>query len=181
MGEAESTRVRILQHAIIDRFYAQVAASQPKARPCPIYTQPIVQNPTAPNQLTHTLNKATACPTSYTNPPSVFECQPVYTKQSPTTPPPGAEPLQGPAIPVVSRKFSRIGGIDQICRFPIDRSSSGRTAKLRTGIEVRNPTRYPLSVIPRIQYPAYIPPAPNTGVPIAPNTACGSRGSNPRA
>lgn len=172
MGEAESTRIRILQKNINDAFIAGVAASQPIKAACPTYTEPLVQIPTAPDQTSYILNKAIACPLTYVNPPDTYGCQEVYTSASPSVPPPGAEPLQGPAFTTVRRQFSRIGGIDQICRFPTDRSSSGRTARLRAGIESNSQTRYSLTVIPRIAYPPYVPPAPNTGVPIAPNSAC---------
>lgn len=186
MGEAESTRIRILQKNINDVFVAGVAANQPIKRECPTYTAPLVQIPTAPDQKSYVLRKAIACPLTYVNPPDNYGCQQVYTSASPRVPPPGAEPLQGPAFTTANRQFSRIGGIDQICRFPTNRSSSGRTARLRTGIESLNQTRYSQTVIPRIAYPAYVPPAPNTGVPIATSSACnpGTRRvdySNPKA
>jgi hypothetical protein len=186
MGEAESTRIRILQKNINDAFVAQVAANQPVKAACPVYSAPILQTGTTPDQTSYTLNKAIVCPLTYENPPNPYACQPVYTSQSPSEPPPGAEPLQGPAIPIVRRKFSRIGGIDTICRVPLDRSSSGRTARLRTGIESSSQFRYVQTVIPRIPYPPYIPPAPNTGVPQAIMSGCnpGTRRvdySNPKA
>lgn len=182
MGEAESTRVRILERNIRDQFYSQVAANQPTVAPCPVYTQSPLQMPTVPNQLSHTLDKAIACSITYTNPPSLYDCQSA-TSKVPVVPPLGAEPLKGPAVSVVQRKFSRIGGIDEICRFPLSRSSSGHTARIRTGIESQNTTRYALTVIPRIPYPPYLPPAPNTGVPLPSISGCERRVgfSNPRA
>jgi len=186
MGEAESTRIRILQRNINDAFVAGVAASQPIKTACPTFTAPIIQVPTAPNQLSYILNKVVACPLKYVNPPDNYGCKQVYTSESPRIPPSGAEPLQGPAFTTSSRKLARIGGIDQICRFPTNRSSSGRTARLRAGIESLNQTRYSQTIIPRIAYPPYVPPAPNTGVPTAVSSACnpGTRRvdySNPKA
>lgn len=132
---------------------------------------PVVQLPTTLNSKAHTLAKAIACPLIFTQPNTMIGKNPTCLL---TLPPfDGAtEPPQGPGVTEVVRQFTRIRGIEEICK-PITgalRSSSSRTSQLRTSIQAQtNNSRYPLTVIPLIPYPDM--PAwrtkPEPGVPVA--------------
>jgi hypothetical protein len=155
---------------------------------CPQLSQPIIQQPTTPNQLSFILDQAVSCPILYVTPTATFGCQPVYTEPIPPLTGPGVEPPQGPAVTDVYRQFSRIGGIDQISKPLVGRSSNDRTARLRAGIVSQSQTRYVQTILPIVPYPPCLPPrvGPAAGVPIAPNNACnlGTRRvdfSNPKA
>jgi hypothetical protein len=153
---------------------------------CPVIAQPVIQQPTTPNQLTHILDQVVACPILYVTPFATSGCQPVYTEPIPPLLGPDVEPPQGPAVMNVYRKFSRISGIDQISKPLVGRSASDRTARLRANLVSQSQTRYVQTVIPLIAYPPCLPPPPQPGVPIAPNTGCnlGARRvdfSNPKA
>ena len=161
---------------------------------CPVLKQPLVQLPTAPDQLSHTLDIAVSCPILYNTPVTSYGAQPVYAVP---IPPPTIldvgevpEPPQGPAVVNVYRKFQRISGIDQISKPLVGRAGSDRTARIRAGIISGSLTRYVQTVLPLVAYPP-CPPSPQAGVPqagvpIAPNSGCnpGTRRvdySNPRA
>jgi len=184
-GQAESTRIRLLQECIVATNVEREDSIQTACK-CPQQTPPLIQFPTTPNQLTHILDVAVACPILYVTPFATAGCQPVYTEPIPPLTGPDVEPPQGPAVMDVYRKFPRIGGIDQISKPLVGRSSSDRTARLRAGIVSRSQTRYVQTVIPRVPYPPCPPNPPQPGVPIAPNTGCnpGTRRvdfSNPKA
>jgi hypothetical protein len=147
---------------------------------------PQIQEPTTPNQLSFILDKAVACPTRYVTPYATSGCQPLYTDPIPPLTGPDVEPPQGPAVVTVYRKFPRIGGIDDISKPLVGRSSSDRTARLRAGIISQSQTRYVQTVLPVVPYPARPSNPPQPGVPVAPMSGCnpGARRvdfSNPRA
>jgi hypothetical protein len=153
---------------------------------CPKIAQPTVQIPTVPNQLSHILDVAVNCPLLFVTPTATYGCQPVYTEPIAPLQGVGVEKPQGPAVTSVYRKFQRIGGIDQISKPLVGRAGSDRTARLRAGIISQSQTRYVQTVLPLIPYPPCLPPSPQPGVPIAPNSGCnpGTRRvdySNPRA
>ena len=153
---------------------------------CPNIAQPTVQIPTVPNQLSHILDVAVNCPLLFVTPTATYGCQPVYTEPIAPLQGVGVEKPQGPAVTSVYRKFQRIGGIDQISKPLVGRAGSDRTARLRAGIISQSQTRYVQTVLPLIPYPPCLPPPPQPGVPIAPNSGCnpGTRRvdySNPRA
>jgi hypothetical protein len=195
-GQAESTRTRLLQECIQEVNVANQAlgAINTSGCNCPVLASPLVQLPTAPDQLSHTLDIAVACPILYNTPVTSYGCQPTYAAPIPpptildvgTVP----EPPQGPAVANVYRKFTRISGIDQISKPRVGRAGSDRTAQIRAGIISGSLTRYVQTVLPLVAYPP-CPPSPQAGVPqagvpIAPSSACnpGTRRvdySNPRA
>jgi len=147
---------------------------------------PPIQTPTTPNELSFILDKAIACPTRYVSPYATSGCQPLYTEPIPPLTGPDVEPPQGPAVVTVYRKFPRIGGIDDISKPLVGRSSSDRTARLRAGIISRSQTRYVQTVLPIVPYPARPSNPPQPGVPVAPMNGCnpGARRvdfSNPRS
>lgn len=184
-GQAESTRTRLLQECIELANVVHEPVS-PDCITCPKIAQPLVQIPTAPNQLSHILDVAVNCPLLFTTPTATYGCQPVYTEPIPHLEGVGVEKPQGPAVTTVYRKFQRIGGIDQISKPLVGRAGSDRTARLRAGIISQSQTRYVQTVLPLIPYPPCLPPSPQPGVPIAPNSGCnpGTRRvdySNPRA
>jgi len=186
-GEAESTRLNALQECII-QTNAQNIASRIATNNCncPVIPPPPNQLPTSLSEFNYTLSKAVACPVRYNTPFATFGCQPVYTEPIPYLTEPGTEPPQGPAVTNVYRKFPRIGGIDEISKPLVGRSSSDRTARLRAGILSASDTRYVQSVIPIVPYPPCPQRPSNAGIPVAPNPGCnlGTRRvdySNPRA
>ena len=185
-GEAESTRVRILQEAIVAANTREIAATN-HTPICPQPSPPApIQAPTTPNELSFILDRAVACPILYVTPFATSGCQPVYTESIPPLTGPGVEPPQGPAVINVYRKFPRIGGIDDISKPLVGRSSSDRTARLRAGIISQSQTRYVQTVIPLVPYPVTPYNSPQPGVPVAPMNGCnpGTRRvdySNPRS
>lgn len=155
---------------------------------CPQLSQPVIQQPTTPNQLSFILDQAVSCPILYVTPVTTYGCQPTYTESIPPLTGPGVEPPQGPAVTNVYRKFSRIGGIDQISKPFVGRSCNDRTARLKAGIVSQSQTRYVQTVLPIVSYPPCPIPrvGPAAGVPVAPNNGCnlGTRRvdfSNPKA
>ena len=147
---------------------------------------PQIQEPTTPNQLSFILDRAVACPTRYVTPYATSGCQPLYTASIPPLTGPDVEPPQGPAVVTVYRKFPRIGGIDDISKPLVGRSSSDRTARIRAGIISQSQTRYVQTVLPVVPYPARPSNPPQPGVPVAPMNGCnpGARRvdfSNPRS
>jgi len=192
-GEAESTRTRLRQECIIQENIKREAAAAEPQQPCICASAPDVQHPTTPNQLSHILDVAVACPILYYTPYATPVCQPLYTEPVPPLPGPYGGPdepeaPQGPAVLSVYRKFPRIGGIEQISKPLVGRSSNDRTARLRAGIVSLSQTRYVQTVIPLVAYPPCLPPrtGPQPGVPVAPSSGCnpGTRRvdfSNPRA
>lgn len=185
-GEAESTRVRILQEAIVAANTQEIAATKQTVT-CPQPPPPPpIQAPTTPNELTFILDRAIACPVLYVTPFATSGCQPVYTDPIPPLTGPGVEPPQGPAVINVYRKFARIGGIDEISKPLVGRSCTDRTARLRAGIISQNQTRYVQTVLPIVPYPIPPPNPPQPGVPIPTTNTCnpGMRRvdfSNPRS
>ena len=187
-GQAESTRMR---KCVANQV---LTAMNTSGCNCPVTTAPTVQLPTAPDQLSHTLDIAVACPIRYNTPVANYGCQPTYADP---IPPPTIldvgeipEPPQGPAVANVYRKFPRIGGIDQISKPLVGRAGSDRTARLRAGIVSQYQTRYVQTVLPLVPYPPCLPSpqagVPQAGVPVAPSSGCnpGTRRvdySNPRA
>ena len=174
-GQAESIRVRRLQECIV------ASNTEPTSFPsnCICIQAPIIQQPTTPNQLTHILDVAVACPILYVTPFATSGCQPVYTDPIPPLPGPYGGPgepeaPQGPAVMNVYRKFPRIGGIDQISKPLVGRSASDRTRRLQASIVSQSQTRYVQTVLPIQPYPPCLPPrvGPQAGVPVAPNTGC---------
>jgi hypothetical protein len=182
LGEAESTRTR-LRKECIERAARPLVQNDTVC--CRLQQRPI-QNPTTPNQLTHILDVAVACPILYVTPFATSGCQPTYAEPIPPLLGPDVEPPQGPAVMNVYRKFPRIGGIDQISKPLVGRSGSDRTARLRAGLVSQSQTRYSQTVLPLVPYPPCLPPPPQPGVPVAVSSACniGTRRvdfSNPRA
>jgi hypothetical protein len=179
-GACESMRLQQLQKCIIQANIQQSVKTAPQPFPC--ITQPVIQQTTTPNQLTFILNKAVACPILYVTPVTTFGCQPTYTE---TIPPLQGHsdllgetvvvsPPQGPAVSNVYRKFSRIGGIDEISKPLTTVAGSAYTARKRAGIVSQSQTRYVQTLLPIIGYPPCVSPrvGPAAGVPIAPNTGC---------
>ena len=133
---------------------------------CPVI--PVNNNPPL-DGLTHTLNIAICQPIRFSNPGLSDGCGPVYT--APTqylTDASGAEPLQGPAMKTIVRKYDRINGIDEICKPIPGRYGSSRTARIRSNIEAASATRYSTTVLPQVKYPFPCPVYGNqTGIPRA--------------
>lgn len=169
MSLSESTRIQILSECL--RQANVVGQTAPVV--CPPQQPLIIQQNTTQSSLNHTLAVAVQCPITYTQPNSLIACR--IPDSAPSIPPfsEATEGAQGPAVSSVSRKFSRIRGIDAICK-PVtgaSRAASLRTSQIRASIEAQtNRNRYPLTVLPDIPYPQYIPRAsgPQPGVPIAP-------------
>jgi hypothetical protein len=148
-----------------DRKYCITRTIIPGA--CP---PPLPVNNTSPlDGLTRTLNLAICQPIRFSNPAASDGCGPVYT--APTqylTDASGAEPLQGPAMKTIVRKYDRINGIDEICKPIPGRYGSSRTARIRSNIEAASATRYVTTVLPQVQYPFPCPVYGNqTGIPRA--------------
>ena len=182
IGEAQSIRTR-LRKECIERAVRPLV--QDDTGCCRLPQRPI-QSPTTPNQLTHILDVAIACPILYVTPFATSGCQPTYTEPIPPLLGLDVEPPQGPAVTNVYRKFSRIGGIEQISKSLVGRSGSDRTARLRAGLVSQSQTRYSQTVLPIVSYPPCLPPSPQPGVPVAVSSVCnlGARRvdfSNPRA
>ena len=169
-GEAESTRTRLLRECIERVEIAETAAALPSPSVCAC--TPPVPLQTTPNERSFILDRAVACPLTFTNPNASVGCQPVYTTPIPPLTGPGTEPPQGPAVYSVSRKMPRIRGIEEICKPLGNRAASGRTASLRANIISATQTRYVQTVIPIVPYPPCLPPSPQPGVPIAPLSPC---------
>jgi hypothetical protein len=175
---SESTRIRLLRECIIQANIQERAAihnaEQPPGCNCVVLTPPTIQPPTAPNQLSYTLEKAIACPILFKAQETANGCQPVYTTPIPPMMGPGVEPPQGPGVDAVYRQFQRINSIDQISKPLVGRSSNDRTAALRASIEAASQTRYSQTVIPIIPYPPCIPSrsGPQPGVPVGVSTPC---------
>jgi len=189
---SESTRLRLLQQCIIQKNIkdkaAQIAANNPPGCDCAVITQPLVQRSTAPDQHSYILDKAIACPILYKAQNTINACQPVYTEPILPLSGPDVEPPQGPSVNEVYRTFQRITGIEQISKPLAGRSSSDRTASLRTSIEAASKTRYSQTVIPVIPYPPCLPrrSGPQPGVPPGVSTPCNLANrrvdySNPKA
>jgi hypothetical protein len=185
-GEAESTRIRLLQKAIVAANTQEIAATKQTVTCLAPPPPPPVQDPTTPNELTFILDRAIACPVLYVTPFATSGCQPVYTDTIPPLTGPGVEPPQGPAVMNVYRSFARIGGIDEISKPLVGRSCNDRTARIRAGIISQSQTRYVQTVLPLVPYPTAPSNPPQPGVPVAPINACnpGTRRvdySNPRS
>jgi len=193
--DAQSTRLRIQRECIVQVNAQRQAAQQEPKTACACLPTPPIQEPTARDQLSFTLDTAVNCPVLYATPSDTLGCQPVYTAAIPPLTnadvPPNqrpVEPPQGPAVTSVYRQFSRISGIDQISKPLVSRASSDRTRLLRESIVSQTQTRYVNTVLPIVPYPPCIPSrvGPQPGVPIALNSPCnlGTRRvdfSNPRA
>ena len=119
--------------------------------------------------LTRTLRIAVCEPQTFTNPTAVVDCGPVYTPPTKfLTPAQGAEPPQGPAISTVTRNYTTISGIDQICKPIPGRFSSSWIARLRSSIQSATDTRYVNTVLPVVPYPFPCPVYGNqAGNPVA--------------
>ena len=178
-GEAESTRIRLLREQIQQTVLITEVAHKPAPLQCP--PLPTVPDVIVPNQRSYILAKAIQCPTTFTQPNAPCGAQPVYTPAIPYLPD-ATEGPQGPGVAEVQRQFLRIRGIDVISKPLKTIPASSRTARIRTGIQVATTSsRYPLTDIPIVPYPQFIPRVGGTagvaGVPRAPAIVCvpGSR------
>jgi hypothetical protein len=128
-----------------------------------------VNNKEVSDSFTHTLNLAICQPIKFTNPVASPGCAPVYTEPTQyLTEAEGAEPPQGPAVTTVSRRYTRINGIDEICKPIPKRYASSRTALIRAQIEAASDTRYAATVLPVVEYPFPCPVYGNqSGIPKA--------------
>ena len=128
-----------------------------------------VNNKEVSDSFTHTLNLAICQPIKFTNPVASAGCAPIYTEPTQyLTEAEGAEPPQGPAVTTVSRKYTRINGIDEICKPIPKRYASSRTALIRANIEAASDTRYAATMLPVVTYPFPCPVYGNqTGIPTA--------------
>jgi len=128
-----------------------------------------VNNKEVSDSFTHTLNLAICQPIKFTNPVASAGCAPIYTEPTQyLTEAEGAEPPQGPAVTTVSRKYTRINGIDEICKPIPKRYASSRTALIRAQIEAASDTRYAATVLPVATYPFPCPMYGNqSGIPKA--------------
>jgi hypothetical protein len=171
MSLAESTRIRLLSECL-QKTVPNTNLPAPGLQ-CPPQPPLVVQQGTTQNCLSHTLGIATVCPITYAQPNLIIPC--IIPDSAPSIPPfpEATEGPQGPAATTVTRKFSRIPGIDVICK-PVtgaSRAGSLRTSQIRATINAQtNNNRYPLTVLPVVPYPQFIPRAsgPQPGVPIAP-------------
>ena len=182
-GQAESTRIRLLKQCVERVNVEREASSQTcqTCQTCPKIPAPLVQEPTAPDQLSYILDVAVRCPVLYVTPVTTYGCQPVLTSPIPPLQTGDiiidgkvafVDPPQGPAVSNVYRKFPRIRGIDVISKPLIGRSSSDRTARLQAGLVSASQTQFVQTVIPIVAYPPCLPTPPQPGVPVAPITPC---------
>ena len=180
--DAQSTRLRLQRECIV-QTNAQREATRLPAPGCDCIRVPAppLQEPTARDQLSFTLDQAVRCALRYVTPSDTIGCQPLYTDPIPPltdadVPPDQrpVEPPQGPAVATVYRKYQRIGGIEEISRPLVGRAGSDRTRLLRESIISQSQTRYVNTVLPIVPYPQCIPPrrGVQAGVPIAVSTPC---------